>query len=587
MSQSNKVYVRRKKRKNQNNVDRFMENLESWVAYWRANPHRFITDYLGLKLYDFQKILIYQMNMYPNFIFIASRGLAKSTLGLLFAIQRCILYPDQKVVIVAPTKRQSKNFVKKVNEFMRDSINLKNEVSDVKVRDEESAIYFHNGSEIITVPYSENALGIRAHILIVDEFVRTEQAVLTRVFVPFLTNTRMPPYNDLTEEEKLAVPEEPNRQLYLSSIRRADEWSYAYFKTYVKQIEKGSPDYTTVALPYNFGVKNRFINRKTVEQSFRENTDSREMLLAEYKCIPEKSTGNSFFAYNTINKRRTMERALVCMSDEEYITYRNNRENYPYYVPKFDNEIRILSMDVALMPSARNDNTAFWILSLIPDGGKYKRMFIYAESMHGENAILQMKRAKQLFYEFDCDHFVIDANGLGQPVYDICTEETYDDQRGETYPAWTVADPNDIKNRERTISKSAVPVVWCVKTSPAEKSIMLTDSREILATDLVSFLVDADEARDYINKYYEYYRLEDEQLKNRILNPYVQTTLFVNEATNLEQIIVQGRLSAKEKSGRRKDRVMSYVYALGLAQQLEFDLYNNNDYNILDYIIVG
>ena len=83
----------------------------------------------------------------------------KSTLALLFALQRCGLYPDQKVVVVAPTKGQSSRFIKKVQEFMRASPNLRAEIADVKIGQNESRILFHNGSEIITVPYNENALG--------------------------------------------------------------------------------------------------------------------------------------------------------------------------------------------------------------------------------------------------------------------------------------------------------------------------------------------------------------------------------------------------------------------------------------------
>lgn len=72
---SGKIVIKRKKRIDQSVV--FMNNFLLWVEFWRKNPHRFITDYLKLILYDFQKILIYQMNMYNNFIFVASRGLAK------------------------------------------------------------------------------------------------------------------------------------------------------------------------------------------------------------------------------------------------------------------------------------------------------------------------------------------------------------------------------------------------------------------------------------------------------------------------------------------------------------------------------
>ena len=72
---SRKIQVIRTKKRSATRYTQFMDNFEEWVAYWRANPHRFITDYLQLKLYDFQQVLIYMMFFYPNFVFVASRGL--------------------------------------------------------------------------------------------------------------------------------------------------------------------------------------------------------------------------------------------------------------------------------------------------------------------------------------------------------------------------------------------------------------------------------------------------------------------------------------------------------------------------------
>lgn len=72
---NHKIYIKKAKKATTSRTKRFMDNLEDWVAYWRANPHRFITDYLGLRLYDFQKVLIYMMFKYPSFILVASRGL--------------------------------------------------------------------------------------------------------------------------------------------------------------------------------------------------------------------------------------------------------------------------------------------------------------------------------------------------------------------------------------------------------------------------------------------------------------------------------------------------------------------------------
>lgn len=581
-----KIIIKIPKNKHKSKDTIIQENFEKWVAYWRANPHRFITDYLGLELYDFQKVLIYMMDKYPNFIYVASRGLAKSTLTLLFAIMRAILYPGQKILVVCPVKNQSKNFIKKINEFMRKSANLKAEVELIKTGLNEASIRFKNGSIIFTAAYSENALGERINVLIVDEFVRTEKEVITRVFVPMLTSPRVPPYASLTKEEKLKVPEEQQKQIYLSSIRGAEEWSYKEFEKYIGYILADDSNYITVALPYHFGVKNNYITKRIVEQSFKDNIESIDLLRAEYLGIPERGSGNAFFSYGMMDKTRNNSKAIYCMSDEEYIEYRNKIEKWPYYTEKLPGEIRVLSMDVAVIESSKNDNTSFWVNRLIPDGGKYKKILAFGDSLHGINSIIQAKRAKQLFYELKCDWFVLDTQGAGVGVFDACTTETYDEMRDITYPAWTVTNYDDVKMTNRVISDSAVPVIYSVKTPLQLKSEMFINLRNMLSTNDISLLVDTDEAIDYLNKVYKYYKIEDDDLKRRLMNPYVQTNLLINEAINLEQVVTQGYINLKEKSGRRKDRVMSLAYNAYYCKILEDELRRtNNEQNLFEYIL--
>ena len=54
--------------------ERMMEGLAVWTSYYRANPHRFVREYLGIELKLFQQILLYVM-MHFNFTTdIASRA---------------------------------------------------------------------------------------------------------------------------------------------------------------------------------------------------------------------------------------------------------------------------------------------------------------------------------------------------------------------------------------------------------------------------------------------------------------------------------------------------------------------------------
>lgn len=54
--------------------ERIMNGIALWAGFYRANPHRFVVDYLNIKLKLFQKILLYAMMHNNFFMYIAARG---------------------------------------------------------------------------------------------------------------------------------------------------------------------------------------------------------------------------------------------------------------------------------------------------------------------------------------------------------------------------------------------------------------------------------------------------------------------------------------------------------------------------------
>ena len=138
----------------------------------------------------------------------------------------------------------------------------------------------------------------------------------------------------------------------------------------------------------------------------------------------------------------------------------------------------------------------------------------------------------------------------------------------------------------RVISPNAVPVIYAVKTPIQLKSAMFVNMRDMISTKDVSLLVDTDEGIEYLNKVYKFYKINDSNLRARLLNSYVQTNVLINEAINLEQVATQGYINLKEKAGRRKDRVMALAYGLYYSKLLE-DEYKkqNTNINLLDYVI--
>lgn len=60
-------------RKN-NKSQRLMDGIGVWTSFYRANPQRFVSEYLGINLKIFQEILLYAMITNYYFMYLASRG---------------------------------------------------------------------------------------------------------------------------------------------------------------------------------------------------------------------------------------------------------------------------------------------------------------------------------------------------------------------------------------------------------------------------------------------------------------------------------------------------------------------------------
>lgn len=87
--------------------DRILKGAAEWAGYYRANPHRFVEDYLHVELKLFQKLLIVMMNLNTVFIYIASRGQGKSFLCAIYCCVRAILYPHTKICVASGTRGQA------------------------------------------------------------------------------------------------------------------------------------------------------------------------------------------------------------------------------------------------------------------------------------------------------------------------------------------------------------------------------------------------------------------------------------------------------------------------------------------------
>lgn len=147
----------RSHRKTQTKSERLMEGIGVWASFYRANPHRFVRDYLGINLKLFQQILLFAMMHFNYFLYTAARGQGKTFLTAIFCVVRCCLFGSTKIIVASGVKSQAREVIEKIDDMRKSSPNLAREISEIKTGANDAKVEFHNGSWIKIVASNDNA----------------------------------------------------------------------------------------------------------------------------------------------------------------------------------------------------------------------------------------------------------------------------------------------------------------------------------------------------------------------------------------------------------------------------------------------
>ena len=549
---------------------RVIEGMAIWGSYYRQNIDIFVRDYLQLDFLKwFQLMLLVMMDRARIFLWIAARGMGKSFLIAIFAVVRCILYPGTKVVITSGTRGQSINILEKIQtELMPASPNLRNEIdmSNTKFTGQDAKIMFKNTSYIKVVTASDNARSNRANILIVDEFRMVKKDTIDTVLKKFLTSRRMPPYKELTlEERKAEYAKEPNKSCFLSSAYFKDHWSYhKMLDTFKLMLDDTKTDFMC-GFPYQLSIQEGLLFPEDVEGDMLE-TDFNEIKWSmEMEATWFGDEDGAFFDFNSISKDRRIQFPMLPGSVASLLG-NNQKIRIPI---KQNGERRILSADIALMSSKKhnNDASAVFINQMIPTkSGRYTNNIVYGDTFEGMHTEDQALIIRKLYDEFSCDYIVLDCTGLGLGVYDALVRDMVDPDTGEIYPALSCC--NNQEMADRCTVRGAEKAIWAIKGSPQLNSECDVLLREGFRSGKIRLLVTEYDAESILPEIKGYNSLSVAE-KVKVQMPYIHTTLLVNELVNLQHEESGGRVRVFERSGMRKDRYSSLSYNYYVSTQLE------------------
>lgn len=552
----------------QDRTNQIMQIVAERAGYYRENLDKFCFDYLQItNLKWFQKILLWAMDKHDNTLLLACRGLGKTYICALFAVCRAILYPGQQIISVSATFKQAKNLIEKItNDFMLKSPLLRSEILKYSTSQNDCYIQFKSGSFIKAITATESSRGFRSHIILVDESRLIPPNVVSSILRPMNAVPRQPGYMSKPEYSNLA---EMPKEIYLTSAWYSMSDLYTQAKSYAANMLDQNLSFFVVDLPYQISIREGLLMRQQILNEMTEATFSDIIFMMEREGKFYGSAADALFNYKVLNERRIL---TECLYPLEY--YRTNSIKIP---EKQKGELRILSVDIALMGSKKHDNdaTCITIHSAIPTtSNDYVDNIVYVESQEGllaEDLGLLILRE---FYQYDCDYMAIDGSGVGQPIVDfLIYSDRYDPLYNTTYSCLNIANNPEIADRCKV--KSAPKVIYVIKANAKTNNDMYLALRAGFQNGYINMLLSEMNIEDHLSKTRGYSKLSDKQKALMIL-PYLQTTLMINELINLQSDTSGMTIKVKERSGMRKDRVSSCLYGYYVCQLLSSKLKPKN-----------
>jgi hypothetical protein len=166
----------------------------------------------NIQLHPIQVAILQEFWLRPFPMFVASRGFGKSFLMSLYCILKCTFVPGTKIVVVGAAFRQSKILFEYMETIWRNSPILRSIFSgneDGPRRDVDRCTLRLGDSWTIAVPMGDGSKirGLRAHIIIADEFASISPDIYETVVAGFAAVSATPIENVKEQAKKQAMIE--------------------------------------------------------------------------------------------------------------------------------------------------------------------------------------------------------------------------------------------------------------------------------------------------------------------------------------------------------------------------------------------
>lgn len=448
----------------------------------------------NIELHPIQIAILREFWNRPFPMYIASRGWGKSFLLALYSVLRCMFYPGTKIVIVGAAFRQSKIIFEYMETIWRGSPILRsifNGNDDGPRRDVDRCTIRLGDSWTIAVPMGDGSKirGLRAHIIIADEFASISPDIYETVVSGFAAVSASPIQNVKEHAKKAAMSEAGlwNEELEALDTKMGNQaiisgtadYSFKHFASYWKRYKaiiesqgdtrkledlfKGEvpsnfnwKDYSIIRIPYEL-IPKGFMDDKQVSRA--RATIHTGIYNMEYAaCFTADSDG--FF------KRSLIENCVVNDSSPIMIN------NKPILFDPIVTGNTSLQYVYGIDPASEQDNFSIVVLEVHPDHSRIVYVWTTNRSNFKERQKTGLvkeydfygfcaRKIRNLMKTFPCARIGMDAQGGG-----VAIEEALHDpsklEDGE-HLIWPVIDYNKPKDTDNQAGLHMLELVQFAK----------------------------------------------------------------------------------------------------------------------------
>jgi len=578
------------------------------------------TKYLGttckllfnIELHPIQVAILQEFWYRPFPMYIASRGFGKSFLLALYSTLKAIFIPGTKIVIVGAAFRQSKVIFEYMETIWKNSPILRSIFSgndDGPRRDVDRCTMRYGDSWAIAIPMGDGSKirGLRAHIIIADEFASISPDIYETVVSGFAAVSASPIQNVKEEAKKAAMKKSGlwNDELETLNIKMSNQaiisgtadYAFKHFASYwkrykaiieseghsekLREIFKGEvpdnfnwKDYSIIRIPYELIPKGFMDDKQVARAKATIHTGIYNMEYAA--CFTEDSEG--FF-------RRSLIESCVVSEDKDIRSPTAGKIVFDAVIKGNSSKQYIYGID----PASEQDNFSIVIVELNNDHNRVvycwttnrnnfkdrqKTGLIYDHDFYSFCA----RKIRNLMKIFPCTRIGLDAQGGG-----IAIEEALHDpgklEDGEQliWPAIDYSKPKETDGQQGLHILELIQFARAEWTSQANHGLRKDMEDKILLfprfDNLTLGLTLANEGQDImstdLNPIYDSLSeciLEIEDLKNEL------TTIVMTQTSNGPNArdrwdTPEVKMSSGKKGRLRKDRYSALIIANMLARQ--------------------